>query len=213
MTSVEAGSVSGPAFIAPGLPDDAQLWIVRHGETEWSASGQHTSITDLPLTEAGEKQAAALRSLLADVHPVLVLSSPRKRAVDTARLAGLEVDEVTEDLAEWYYGEYEGRTTAEIRAEVPNWSIWTHGAPDGETAAQIEARADRVLTRAAERLPEGSVVLVGHGHFSRALGARWIELPVSGGAHLLLGTAAPSILGAQYGASVIVRWNLPNPAV
>jgi probable phosphoglycerate mutase len=212
MHVTEAGSQDGPAFVVPALPDGVQLWLVRHGETEWSASGQHTSITDLPLTDAGERQAKALQGVLSGVEPALVLCSPRRRAVHTAELAGLNVDEVTEDLAEWYYGEYEGLTTAEIRRSDPTWSIWTHPAPGGESSAQVAVRADRVLTRALDALPDGPVVLVGHGHFSRVLGARWIGLPVAGGARLLLGTAAPSILGAQYGASTIVRWNLPNPA-
>jgi probable phosphoglycerate mutase len=122
------------------------------------------------------------------------------------------VDEVTEDLAEWNYGSYEGRTTHEIRDERPGWSIWADGVPGGETAAQVGSRADAVLGRAAQAMLDGPVVLVGHGHFSRVLGARWMGMPVSGGAHLLLGTAAPSVLGAQYGAPAIVRWNLPNPA-
>jgi broad specificity phosphatase PhoE len=211
MSMVEAGP-DGPAFVAPDLPDDVELWLLRHGETEWSASGQHTGLTDIPLTDAGERQATAMRELIGDLSPALVLSSPRMRALDTARLAGLRVDEVTEDLAEWNYGEYEGRTTTEIRREVPNWSIWTHGAPGGETSAQIAERADRVLTRAVSALRAGPVVLIGHGHFSRVLGARWIGLPVGGGAHLQLGTAAPSVLGAQYSVPLIARWNLPNPA-
>jgi probable phosphoglycerate mutase len=196
----------------PELPDDVALWLVRHGETEWSASGRHTGITDLPLTDAGERQARALAPMLADLAPALVLCSPRRRARDTAQLAGLRVDEVTEDLAEWNYGSYEGRTTHEIRAERPGWSIWADGVPGGETGAQVGVRADRVLGRAGPALLAGPVVLVGHGHFSRVLGARWMGMPVSGGAHLLLGTAAPSILGAQYGEPAIVRWNLPNPA-
>ena len=212
MTSKEAGSGAGPAFVAPELPDDVDLWIIRHGETEWSASGQHTSITDLPLTEAGRRQAAAVRDVLGDITPALVLSSPRERAVETARLAGLRVDETTEELAEWNYGDYEGRTTAEIREDVPGWTIFRDGVRGGETAEQVGRRADRVLARAADALRNGPVVLVGHGHFSRVLGARWIGLPVDAGGNLLLGTAAPSLLGAQYGAPVINRWNLPNPA-
>jgi probable phosphoglycerate mutase len=212
MPMTEAGPVAGSAFVAPDLPDNAALWLVRHGETEWSASGRHTGRTDLPLTAAGERQAEALRPFLAGVHPALVLCSPRHRALETARLAGLPVDDITEDLAEWDYGAYEGRTTAEIQREVPDWSLWTHGVPDGETAGSVRARADRVLTRASTALVKGPVVLVGHGHFSRVLGARWIGLPAQAGANLLLGTAAPSVLGAQYGAPVIVRWNLPNPA-
>ncbi|WP_375476668.1 histidine phosphatase family protein [uncultured Jatrophihabitans sp.] len=210
MTSVKAGS-GEPAFVAPELADGAQIWLLRHGETEWSASGQHTSTTDLPLTDAGERQARGLRELIGDLSPALVLSSPRERAVATARLAGLRVDETTEDLAEWNYGAYEGRTTSHIRDDVPDWSIWTHGVPAGETAEQVAARADRVLTRAAAAAPDGPVVLVGHGHFSRVLGARWIGLPVAGGANLLLSTAATAILSAQYGQPVLDRWNLPNP--
>jgi broad specificity phosphatase PhoE len=119
---------------------------------------------------------------------------------------------VDPELVEWNYGEYEGRTTAEIRDQVPDWSVWTHGAPGGETPEQVQARADRVLGRAAEHLGDGPVVLVGHGHFRRALGARWIGLPVTAGGNLLLGTAAPCLLGAQYAVPAIVHWNLPNPA-
>jgi broad specificity phosphatase PhoE len=212
MSTAEAGPGSGSAFLAPELSDDAELWLVRHGATEWSTSGKHTSTTDVPLTEAGEQQALALRDMLGHLVPALVLSSPRRRAQDTARLAGLNVDETTEDLAEWNYGAYEGRTTAEIRRENPDWSLWYDGVPGGESQRQVAERADRVLGQAAEALRQGPVVLIGHGHFSRVLGARWIGLPVSGGANLLLGTAAPSVLGAQYGVPVIVRWNLPNPA-
>lgn len=217
MTSVEAGPATGPAFVVPELPEHAALWIVRHGETEWSASGRHTSITDLPLTEAGRRQAAAVREVLGDLDPGLVLSSPRRRALETAELAGLHVDEITDDLAEWYYGAYEGMTTSEIRAEKADWTIWRDGPRGGESAAAVQARADRVLARAAEALAnaaeaDGPVVLVGHGHFSRVLGARWIGLPAAAGGNLLLGTAAPSLLGVQYGLPVIDRWNLPNPA-
>jgi broad specificity phosphatase PhoE len=212
MPTTEAGSDEGPAFVAPELPDHVALWLLRHGETEWSASGQHTGRTDVPLTDAGEAQARAMSEMIGDLSPTLVLSSPRRRAVDTARLAGLRVDETTEDLAEWNYGEYEGLTSAQIREDDAGWTVWTGAVPGGETRAQIAARADRVLTRAAAALADGPVVLVGHGHFSRVLAARWIGLPVAGGAHLLLGTAAPSVLGAQYGVPVIERWNLPNPA-
>jgi probable phosphoglycerate mutase len=212
MTTSRAGSSPEPAFAASELGDNTTIWLVRHGETEWSVSGQHTGLTDIPLTDAGKKQALALREVLADVHPALVLCSPRSRAQQTAALSGLTIDETTDDLAEWDYGAYEGRTSAEIRDDVPDWTIWTHGVPGGETAARVRERADRVLARCVEATAEGPVVLVGHGHFSRVLGARWIGLPVAGGANLLLGTAAPSVLGAQYGVPVIDRWNLPNPA-
>jgi len=212
MSSVKAGPHAGPAFVAPELPDHVALWIVRHGETEWSVSGQHTSVTDLPLTAAGRRQAAAVREVIGEISPALVLSSPRQRATETASLAGLTVDETTEDLAEWAYGAYEGRTSSQIREEVPDWVIWRDGVRDGESIASVQARADRVLARAAAALSAGPVVLVGHGHFSRVLGARWIGLPAGAGGNLLLGTAAPSLLGAQYGVPVIDRWNLPNPA-
>jgi probable phosphoglycerate mutase len=194
------------------LSDDAELWLVRHGETEWSASDRHTSRTDLPLTEAGRRQASAAAAIVGDISPALVLCSPRRRAVETAELAGWRIDETTEDLAEWFYGEDEGRTSAEIRAEVPDWTIWANGPRGGESIEDVQARADRVLARAGAALADGPVVLVGHGHFSRVLGARWIGLPAAAGGNLLLGTAAPSRLGAQYGAPVIDRWNLPNPA-
>jgi probable phosphoglycerate mutase len=212
MSSVEAGPEQGPAFLAPELGDSVALWLIRHGETEWSSTGRHTSVTDLPLTEAGRRQAAAVRAVVGDLDPALVLSSPRRRAQETAELAGFEVDEIVDDLAEWDYGAYEGRTTAEIRHDVPDWTIWHDGARDGETPQQVQARADRVLQRAIRALPDGPVVLIGHGHFSRVLGARWIGLPAAAGGNLLLGTAAPSLLGAQYGSPVIDRWNLPNPA-
>ena len=210
-TTTEANPDAEPAFVAPDLPDDVQLWLVRHGETEWSAAGQHTSRTDLPLTDAGKRQARGLRTLLAGVEPSLVLCSPRARAQDTARLAGLDIDETTDDLAEWDYGAYEGRTTEQIRRDDPDWSLWTHGVPGGENRRQVAERADRVLSRAAKAMLEGPVILIGHGHFSRVLGARWIGLPVAGGANLLLATAAASLLGSQYGSPVLVRWNLPNP--
>lgn len=216
MTSVEAGPDAGPAFrvgdVAPDLGNDVALWLLRHGETEWSRSGQHTGVTDIPLTEAGERQAQAMAALIGDVSPALVLSSPRTRAQNTARLAGLTGVEVDDDLVEWDYGAYEGRTTEEIREQNPGWDLFTHGVPGGETLGQVTARADRVLARAARTLPEGPVVLVGHGHFSRVLGARWIGLAATGGANLMLGTAAPSLLGVYHGQPVIRHWNMPNPA-
>jgi probable phosphoglycerate mutase len=193
------------------MTDGIELWLVRHGETEWSRTGRHTGGTDVALTAEGQAQAAALRPLLAGLDPALVLCSPRERAQATARLAGLTVTAIDEDLAEWDYGDYEGRTTEEIREQVPGWTLWTHGVPNGETAEQVSARADRVLLRAAGKLDTGPVVLIAHGHISRVIGARWIGLPASGGGRLALGTAAPSVLGSQHGIPVIDRWNLPNP--
>ncbi len=219
MSTAKADSRAESAFVDsaaapfdPGrLDDSTRLWIVRHGETEWSLSGQHTGATDIPLTAAGERQAAALRDMLAAIRPVLVLSSPRRRAMHTAELAGVKVDDVTEDLAEWDYGDYEGLTTPQIRESVPDWTVWTHGCPGGESTEQVRIRADRALARIVPELSRGPVIVFGHGHFSRALGARWIGLPVGGGANLLLGTAAPSVLGAEHGGPAIDHWNMRNP--
>jgi probable phosphoglycerate mutase len=205
-----AGTDPVPAAPAPG-----ELCVVRHGETEWSRSGKHTSVTDVPLTPMGEKQAAALAPLLAAVCPATVFTSPRSRAVRTAELAGLTdlcTVVVTEDLAEWAYGEYEGVTTKEIRESRPGWTIWTGDPPGGETAAQVEARADRMLARIRQALETGPVITVGHGHFSRVLSARWLGLPVSGGALFVLGPASPSLLGSEHGQPAVYRWNVPNPA-
>ena len=207
-TDPATGSVFG---VAEEVPEGAELWLVRHGETEWSRSGQHTSRTDVPLTEHGEDQSLAVRGLLDGLSPFLVLCSPRIRAQRTAALAGLRVDEIDNDLSEWDYGDYEGLTGAQIREQVPGWSLWTHGVPNGETAEQVTALADRVLARACKALAIGPVVLVAHGHISRVLGARWIGLHANAGRNLLLGTAAPSVLSVQYGVPAIDRWNMPNP--
>jgi probable phosphoglycerate mutase len=210
---VKAGPEQGPAFAVPAeVPEDAQLWLIRHGETDWSRSGRHTGRTDLPLTEPGREQARALRPLLRDLRPALVLCSPLLRARDTAELAGLAGVTIDDDLTEWDYGGYEGRTSADIRVERPGWTLFRDGVPGGETIEQVRARADRVLARAAVALSGGPVVLVAHGHISRVLGARWVGLPAAAAGNLELGTAAPSLLSLQYGVPVISRWNLPNPA-
>ena len=183
------------------------LWVVRHGQTEWSAAGRHTSYTDLELTPEGERQAREAGKRLAGRKFAAVISSPRRRALRTAELAGLAVTEVTDDLAEWNYGDYEGLTSATIRETRPDWSLWTDGAPDGETPEQIAARLDRVLARARELLDEGDVALVAHGHSLRVAGARWIGLPASGGGLLKLGTATLSTLGFEHDNPVIDTWN------
>ncbi|MEO8888028.1 MAG: histidine phosphatase family protein [Jatrophihabitantaceae bacterium] len=209
----EAGSAAEPASAVPGpFPEDAQLWLVRHGETEWSRSGQHTGRTDIALTPTGEQQARALRPMLTAVRPALVLCSPRRRARDTAHLAGLHDVTIDDDLAEWDYGDYEGRTTAQIRETFPGWTLFRDGVKNGESIEQVAARADAVITRALATLGTGPVVLFAHGHISRILGARWIGLPPTAGANLDLGTAAPSVLSVKHDAPVIERWNMPNPA-
>ena len=194
------------------IPADAAIWLVRHGETEWSRTGKHTGRTDVPLTPRGEQQAAALAPMFADLQPSLVLSSPRVRATRTAELAGLTVDGIDEDLSEWDYGDYEGLTTPQIRETVPGWTLWTHFVPNGDSPASVAKRADRVLGRAMDAISRGPVVLVAHGHICRVIGARWIGLTALDGGKFTLGTAAPSLLGSEHGTPVITGWNYPNPA-
>lgn len=185
----------------------AEIVLIRHGQTEWSAAGRHTSYTDLDLTEVGERQARAAGERLAGRSFAAVISSPRKRALRTAELAGLAVTETTEDLVEWDYGEYEGSTSATIRETRPDWSLWTDGAPGGESPAEVAERLDRVLARARTFLDDGDVALIAHGHSLRVAGARWIGLPASGGGLLKLGTATLSTLGFEHGNQVIDTWN------
>lgn len=189
------------------------VYLLRHGETEWSRTGRHTSRTDLPLTETGERRAAdagrVLGAMRADARPALVAASPRVRALRTAELAGLTVGLVTEDLAEWDYGEYEGLSTPRIRETVPGWTVWTHPSPGGESAAQVGARAARVVERVRTALPDGDVVLVGHGHFSRVLIATWLGLGPESGVHFGLDAAAISVLGDERGTPRIDRLNVP----
>ncbi|GAB2911660.1 acid phosphatase [Rhodococcus aerolatus] len=197
-------------------PPDHQhrVILLRHGQTEWSQSGQHTGTTDIPLTEDGVAQARAAADLVTALeldHPT-VITSPRRRATRTAELAGLDVDEQTEDLAEWDYGEYEGLTTPEIRETVPGWTVWTHPCPGGETAEQVQARADRILGRARAVLLDGDVVLVGHGHFSRALLARWVGMGVTAGIHFGMSPAGLAVLGQEHGQDQIVAMNI-TPAL
>ena len=181
------------------------MWLVRHGETEWSRDHKHTSVTDLDLTAEGERVARATGDRLADEHFELVLTSPRTRARRTAQLLGHADAEVDEDLVEWAYGDYEGVTTAEIRETVPGWTIWTHPAPGGETAGEVSARLDRVVERV--RAVEGRILLVSHGHALRALTARWLGLPVTDGRLLRLDTATVSVLGHERETPVVLRWN------
>lgn len=182
--------------------------LVRHGETEWSAAGRHTGRTDVPLTEQGRRQAKALGAYLDGFSFALVLTSPLRRALETCRLAGLEaLAQTRDDLMEWDYGEYEGRTTPDIRTIRPGWSLWKEGVPGGETAKEVGGRADRVIAEA--RSTGGDVVLFAHGHILRTLTARWLALPPDRGRSLALETATVSVLGYERETPVILRWNLP----
>lgn len=181
------------------------LWLVRHGQTEWSLAGRHTSTTDLPLLPDGADDARALAPRLAEASFALVLTSPRERARRTAALAGFPDAEVDPDLVEWAYGEYEGVTTEEIREQVPGWTVWTHPVPGGETAAQVGLRLDRVVALAAS--VDGDTLVFSHGHALRALAARWLRLPVSEGRLLRLDTGTVSVLGHERESPVILHWN------
>lgn len=182
------------------------IWLFRHGETEWSLTGQHTGRTDLPLTEEGRQRAEALGRHLAGRPFALVLSSPLRRALDTCRLAGYGGQvQLTDDLREWDYGAYEGRRTVDIQKERPGWLLWKDGVPDGETAAQVGERAYRVIERAAAA--DGDVALFAHGHILRVLGGCWIGLGPTGGQLLALGTAALCRLGYEHDYRVIHVWN------
>lgn len=189
------------------MPEAAtqEVWLVRHGETEWSRDHKHTSFTDLSLTEKGTEVAGTLRDRLSDVKFDLVLTSPLERARRTAELAGYSGVETDEDLVEWQYGDYEGISTAEIRRTVADWTVWTHGAPGGENAEQVADRLDRAVERI--RNHGGRALVFGHGHALRALAARWIEQPVASGRHFRLDTATICKLGYERETPVILQWN------
>jgi broad specificity phosphatase PhoE len=182
----------------------AEIVLLRHAETEWSKAGKHTGRTDIPLTDAGRERAMKLPGMIAGRTFALVLSSPLQRARETAEIAGLQ-PELDDDLMEWDYGAYEGRTTKEIRVDRPDWDLWSQGVPEGESPDDVAALADRVLARAAAA--DGDVCLVAHGHLLRVLGARWVEQPAAFGARLWLGTAAICVLGRQRGVRALLGWN------
>ena len=182
------------------------LWLVRHGETEWARLGKHTGLTDVPLTDLGRNQAHAVAAKLVGHRFARVLSSPLSRALDTARLAGFAKRvESTSDLVEWDYGRDEGRTTVEIRADRPNWTIWGMGPAGGETIDQVAARVDRVI--AGVRAGTGDTLVFAHGHVLRILAARWIGEPPIEGRLFALSTATVSVLGWERDQAVIERWN------
>ena len=182
--------------------------LVRHGETQWTLSGQHTGRTDIPLTERGRNQARLLEPLLSTANFALVLSSPLQRARETCELAGLGPRmELEPDLMEWDYGEYEGITSKQIKRTAPNWVVFTDGCPGGETPEQVGARADRVIKRV--RSTAGRVALFAHGHLLRVLAARWIGFPPSAGQHFLLDTSTVGVLSYYSGIPAVKRWNAP----
>ena len=189
-------------------PAERHIWLVRHGETEWSKTGRHTGRTDVPLTDTGREQARLLGRRLARQAFELVLTSPLSRAAETARLARVTPDPVLDDdLQEWDYGAFEGRRTAEIREDLPGWTIWQGPWQGGETADEIGARVDRVVGRLRARDIAGDVAVFAHGHFLRVLAARWIGLPPSAGGRFELATATISTLGWERENATIELWN------
>ena len=192
-----------------------ELLLIRHGQTEWSAAGQHTGRTDIPLTDAGVAAAKALAPAVARRHIVAAFASPARRALLTADLIGLKQIEIDPDLWEWDYGGYEGRTTDDIRTELPGWYLWRDGvvpgdqAHPGETVEQVALRADAVIARVRPLCAYGDVALVSHGHFLRVLTARWLGLEATGGRHFKLDTGTLSTLGFEHEEPVITSWNVP----
>lgn len=213
--------MSGPASgygEAVSASPTGRVYLLRHGETEWSRDGRHTSRTDLPLTDAGREAARTAGRLLVtlrgeDALPPAVWSSPRRRATETARLAGLESVAVREDLVEWDYGAYEGRTTPQIREEVPGWTVWTHPCPGGETGAEVAARLDRVLADVERELAERDVVLVGHGHAGRVLIARYLSLDAPAGVGFAFDAGSVTVLGHERGVPRVDLLNAPGGLV
>ena len=189
-----------------------QLWLVRHGETEWSASGKHTSVTDVSLTERGRERAAELGRFLAETEFCAVFRSPMARARETCEIAGFGARAVVDDdLCEWNYGVYEGRTTREIQAEIPGWSVWKDAIVGGESLEEVGARADRMIAKAVAAA-DGmggacNIALFGHAHILRILAARWVGLSPSGGAVLALSTGSVSVLGWERETRVVQLWN------
>lgn len=187
--------------------DSPRLWLLRHGETEWARDGKHTGLTDVDLTDGGEKLAAGLKPRLAQIEFDLVLTSPLLRARRTAQLAGLDPAEEEPRAVEWDYGDYEGLTTDEIRADEPDWSIWSHGARNGESAPEVAERADAVIDRVITS-GHRNVMLVAHSHFLRLLTARWIGLEPAQGHHFVIGTGKVCTLGWDREAGAVLAWSV-----
>ena len=182
-----------------------QLWLIRHGETTWSRTGQHTGRADIPLLPKGEAQAAALAPLVGSHRFEIVLTSPLQRAQQTAKLVGFSHAILDSDLAEWDYGAYEGKTLKEIRQQANGWTIWTGAVPGGETIGEVATRARRVLARI--RSETGDAVVIGHGHMLRVLATCWLDLSPIEAQHLALSTASINILGFENEIPVILEWN------
>ena len=213
-THVSTGRAAESGLV--GLTEH-RLILLRHGETEWSKTGKHTSRTELDLTPHGRGQAQAAADTLRQMalQDPYVVCSPRVRAQTTAELAGLTVDEVNPLISEWDYGDYEGTTTVEIRKAVPNWLVWTHGCPGGETSAQVCERADKAIALALTHLETRDVVFVGHGHFSRAVITRWIEQPVYEGIRFAMPAVSIAVCGFEHGVRQLTALGLtghPDPA-
>jgi len=188
-----------------------QVWLLRHGATEWALNGRHTGSTDLPLLPEGEAEARALGPVLSQQQFAAVFSSPLQRAQRTCELAGLgDRMQICDDIIEWNYGDYEGITTATIRETVPDWTVWSHCCPNGEGAPQVEARCATAISTALAVSGEGDVALFAHGHILRALAGTWLGLGATGGQLLKLGTASVSILGWERGTPTIQQWNAPS---
>ena len=189
---------------------DHRLVLLRHGETEWSKSGQHTGRTDIDLTANGRIQAELAGRVLSELNLAdpLVISSPRQRALTTAKLAGLAVDEVSDLLVEWDYGSYEGLTTPQIRESVPDWLVWTHGCPGGESVQQVSDRADRAIAAALEHLGSRDLLFVGHSHFSRAVITRWVELPLVEGSRFWMLAGSIAVCGFEHGVRQLAALGL-----
>jgi broad specificity phosphatase PhoE len=198
----------------PADPQLPKVYLARHGETAWTITGQHTGLTDLPLTPHGEAQARRLAQPLSGIRFSKVFSSPLKRALETCALAGFgAVAEIDPDLDEWNYGDYEGKTSAEIHIQRPGWEIFRDGCPGGENASDVGKRADRVIAKA--RAAADNVLLFSHGHYLRVLAARWLGLDPIDGRYFMLSTAALSIVGCEHGLDcpAIQLWNdRPRPA-
>jgi len=187
---------------------EQKVYLLRHGETEWSLNGRHTGVTDIPLTENGRKLARQLQPILSEEQFVMVLTSPLQRARETCELAGLgTLASVDRDLMEWNYGEYEGLTTDQIRRTRPDWSVFRDGCPGGESPLQVSVRADRIVSRV--RTVDGNVALFSHGHILRVLAARWINLSASYGENFLLDTATLNVLGYYRESPAFKIWNAP----